>query len=92
MAPEGAAEKYIDEGLAALVYGEDVNGSTSRIAGLTDRSGRVLGLMPHPERFLWASHHYDRDWVGDGDGKGFGDQMFKSIYTTIAGEMAHEPG
>ena len=92
VAPEGAAEKYIDEGLAALVYGEDVNGSTSRIAGLTDRSGRVLGLMPHPERFLWASHHYDRDWVGDGDGKGFGYQMFKSIYTTIAGEMAHEPG
>jgi phosphoribosylformylglycinamidine synthase len=92
VAPEGAAEKYMDEGLAALVYEEDVNGSTSRIAGLTDSSGRVLGLMPHPERFLWDSHHYDRDWVGDGDGRGSGYQMFKSIYNTIAGEIAHEPG
>jgi phosphoribosylformylglycinamidine synthase I len=92
VAPEGAAEKYMDEGLAVLVYEEDVNGSTSRIAGLTDSSGRVLGLMPHPERFLWDSHHYDRDWVGDGDGRGSGYQMFKSIYNTIAGEIAHEPG
>ncbi|MBT7982643.1 MAG: phosphoribosylformylglycinamidine synthase, partial [Akkermansiaceae bacterium] len=91
VAPEGAAEKYMDEGLAALVYEEDVNGSTSRIAGLTDSSGRVLGLMPHPERFLWDSHHYDQDWSGD-DGRGSGYQMFKSIYNTIAGEIAHEPG
>ena len=92
VAPEGAAEKYLDEGLAALVYDEDVNGSSCRIAGLTDSSGRVLGLMPHPERFLWDSHHYDQDWVGDGDGRGSGYQMFKSIYNTIVGEITHEPG
>ena len=92
VAPDGAADKYMDEGLAALVYSEDVNGSTNRIAGLTDRSGRVLGLMPHPERFLWDSHHYDQDWRGDSEGKGSGYQMFKSIHNTISGEMAHEPG
>jgi len=28
------------------------NGSTANIAGLCDSTGRVLGLMPHPERFL----------------------------------------
>lgn len=28
---------------------EDVNGSTHQIAGLTNPSGRVFGLMPHPE-------------------------------------------
>ncbi len=32
-----------------LTYVEDVNGSKDRIAGVTDRSGNVLGLMPHPE-------------------------------------------
>ena len=92
VAPEGAAQKYLDEGLAVLVYGEDVNGSSCRIAGLADSSGRVLGLMPHPERFLWDSHHYDRDWTGDDAGMGSGYQMFKSIYNTIAGEIAHETG
>jgi len=92
VAPEGAAQKYMDDGLAALVYGEDVNGSSCRIAGLADSSGRVLGLMPHPERFIWDSHHYDRDWEGDDDGRGSGYQMFKSIYNTIAGEIAQEPG
>ncbi len=29
------------------------NGSINDIAGLTDESGRVLGLMPHPERALF---------------------------------------
>jgi len=33
------------------------NGSTGDIAGLCDDTGRVLGLMPHPERFVdWTQH------------------------------------
>lgn len=32
-----------------LRYCEDVNGSTDQIAALSDPTGRVLGLMPHPE-------------------------------------------
>ncbi|WP_413290960.1 phosphoribosylformylglycinamidine synthase subunit PurQ [Bdellovibrio sp. HCB337] len=32
-----------------LQYDEDVNGSTERIAGLTNANGRIFGLMPHPE-------------------------------------------
>ena len=31
-------------------YPDNPNGSVVDIAGLCDRSGRVLGLMPHPER------------------------------------------
>ncbi len=30
-------------------YEEDVNGSYEKIAGVCDPSGRILGLMPHPE-------------------------------------------
>jgi phosphoribosylformylglycinamidine synthase len=33
------------------------NGAAADIAGLSDPSGRVLGLMPHPERFLFATQH-----------------------------------
>jgi phosphoribosylformylglycinamidine synthase len=33
------------------------NGATANIAGLSDPTGRVLGLMPHPERFLFATQH-----------------------------------
>ena len=41
------------------VHGERLNpnGSTADIAGLCDETGRVLGLMPHPERFVtWTQH------------------------------------
>lgn len=38
------------------------NGSTDDIAGMTDPSGRVLSLMPHPERgmFTWQRDDYAR--------------------------------
>ncbi len=37
------------------------NGSMNDIAGITDQSGRVLALMPHPERgmFTWQRDDYD---------------------------------
>ena len=37
---------------AALTYQRETNGSWLRLAGLTDATGRVLGLMPHPERAI----------------------------------------
>lgn len=42
---------------AKLDYPENPNGAFANIAGLGDPSGRVLGLMPHPERFLFATQH-----------------------------------
>jgi phosphoribosylformylglycinamidine synthase I len=38
-------------------WASNPNGSTMDIAGLGDPSGRVLGLMPHPERFLFGTQH-----------------------------------
>lgn len=32
-----------------LRYENDINGSFDKIAGLTDKTGKVFGLMPHPE-------------------------------------------
>ena len=33
------------------------NGSQLNVAGVSDESGRVFGLMPHPERFIDPTHH-----------------------------------
>ncbi|MBN8521302.1 MAG: phosphoribosylformylglycinamidine synthase subunit PurQ [Alphaproteobacteria bacterium] len=35
------------------------NGSTDDIAGITDETGRVLALMPHPERGMFTSQRDD---------------------------------
>lgn len=56
---------------AVLTYPDNPNGSFANIAALSDESGRVLGLMPHPERFIDATQH--PRWTrlgltGDGDG------------------------
>jgi len=39
-----------DEGQVVLRYRRNPNGSVGDVAGLSNRSGNVLGLMPHPER------------------------------------------
>lgn len=53
------------------------NGSVANIAGLSDPSGRVLGLMPHPERFLFATQH--PQWTRNGRrGEGDGMMLFKN--------------
>ena len=39
-----------DDDAIALKYRSNPNGSLSDIAGITNATGSVLGLMPHPER------------------------------------------
>ena len=46
------AFKYVDKDGNEGGFPVNPNGSTDAIAGLTDATGRVLGLMPHPERFV----------------------------------------
>ena len=38
-------------------YPANPNGSPHAIAGLTDPTGRILGLMPHPEAFNHPTNH-----------------------------------
>ncbi len=40
-----------------LDYPFNPNGSVNAIAGLCDPTGRIFGLMPHPEGFLHFTHH-----------------------------------
>jgi phosphoribosylformylglycinamidine synthase I len=42
-----------------LRYATDINGSVEQIAGICDPTGRIFGLMPHPERALdWNRHPF----------------------------------
>lgn len=45
------AFRYCDAD-GAVTAAANPNGSQRNIAGITDRSGRVLGMMPHPERAI----------------------------------------
>lgn len=38
-------------------YPENPNGSVDDIAGICDPTGRIFGLMPHPERFVKPTQH-----------------------------------
>ena len=46
-----------DTGKPTQEYPCNPNGSPHAIAGLTDPSGRILGLMPHPEAFNHPTNH-----------------------------------
>ncbi len=40
-----------------LPYPENPNGSEANVAGVCDPTGRILGLMPHPERHIDPTQH-----------------------------------
>ncbi len=64
------AFKYVDIDGNEGDYPVNPNGSVHSIAGLTDATGRVLGLMPHPERFIRPTQHprWSREETVDCDG------------------------
>ncbi len=49
--------QYTSQNGSKPVYPENPNGSVDDIAGICDTSGRVLGLMPHPERHIDPTHN-----------------------------------
>jgi len=71
-------------------YPENPSGSIDDVAGLVDQSGRVLGLMPHPERALFGLHH--PDWTGRtssaheaGPDEGDGARLFRNAVEHLKG-------
>lgn len=50
--------RYADEsGRATEGYPANPNGSPGGVAAVCDPTGRIFGLMPHPERFVDSFHH-----------------------------------
>jgi phosphoribosylformylglycinamidine synthase I len=51
------ALRYVDAHGAEARYPENPSGSPHGVAGVCDETGRIFGLMPHPERFLTPQQH-----------------------------------
>jgi len=66
------AFRYVDEQGEFGPYPINPNGSVENIAGLCDKTGRVMGLMPHPERFVHRTNHpqWTRRQIEEPDGLG----------------------
>ncbi|MFP4356136.1 MAG: phosphoribosylformylglycinamidine synthase I [Phycisphaerae bacterium] len=68
------ALRYTDAaGSATQQYPSNPNGSIDAIAGICDPTGRIMGLMPHPERFCQITNHpqWTRGNVERADGQIF---------------------
>lgn len=90
---DAALDGFEDAGQLALRYAEadgdcnsqpyNPNGATRDVAGMCDRSGRVFGLMPHPERFIDPTQHPQwtrRPKFDEGDGL----QLFRNAVQYFA--------
>jgi len=51
------ALQYTDENGNSAGYPYNPNGSIQNIAGICDPTGRVFGMMPHPEAYLFKENH-----------------------------------
>jgi len=76
--------RYVDAGgNAGGPYPINPNGSVDDIAGICDETGRVLGLMPHPERHLLPVQH--PRWTREGlKPEGDGMPMFRNAVEYFA--------
>ncbi len=74
--------RYVNPDGSEAEYPENPNGSVDGVAGITDLTGRVLGLMPHPERYLFERHH-PRWTRGEGREPGDGRRFFENAVKAL---------
>jgi phosphoribosylformylglycinamidine (FGAM) synthase-like amidotransferase family enzyme len=60
------------------------NGSALGCAGLVNRAGNVLAIMPHPERDAWNFNHLDRREGDDVLATSGGSVLFRSFVQALA--------
>jgi phosphoribosylformylglycinamidine synthase len=75
------AVRYVDAEGHPGPYPVNPNGSVDDIAGICDPTGRAMGLMPHPERFIDLTHHprWTRGGVRRADGRIFFERAFAHL-------------
>ncbi|AOL24130.1 phosphoribosylformylglycinamidine synthase I PurL2 [Erythrobacter litoralis] len=75
-ADDATLDRLEGEGRVALRYGETCNGSRRDIAGVLSANGRVLGMMPHPERAIEPVSHPS---LGGPDGRRFFENLIGAL-------------
>ena len=78
------ALRYCDSAGRPGEYPVNPNGSIDDVAGLCDPTGRVLGLMPHPERFVDITHH--PQWTRGNVDRADGQLFFKRAYEFLSSQ------
>lgn len=77
--------RLVQNNQIALKYIDNPNGSLEDIAGVCDPTGRILGLMPHPEAYNHFTNH--PDWTREKEDnkipKGEGIRFFENAYKYI---------
>ncbi|MHC5374666.1 phosphoribosylformylglycinamidine synthase subunit PurQ [Enterococcus sp. LJL120] len=66
------AELKANNQIVFTYEGENINGSVEAIAGITNKAGNVMGMMPHPERAM-------ESLLGSEDGRKFFASMLKNF-------------
>jgi phosphoribosylformylglycinamidine synthase I len=74
--------RYTDEHGQCAGYPWNPNGSVANVAGVCDATGRVFGLMPHPEAYLYATNHprWTRESIPT---EGMGVQIFRNAIAYV---------
>ena len=60
------------------------NGADADVAGACDETGRVFGLMPHPERFIDATQHPAWNALMDSSSNGAGLTLFANAVKAVS--------
>jgi phosphoribosylformylglycinamidine synthase I len=78
--------KYVDKDGNMTDYPWNPNGSLGNIAGVCDSTGRILGMMPHPERHIDPTQH--PRWTREGlKTEGDGITIFKNAVNYVKEEL-----
>jgi phosphoribosylformylglycinamidine synthase len=89
------AARYIDDhGRPTEEWPDNPNGSPRAVAGVCDPSGRLFGLMPHPDAYLYPFNH--PRWrrqarLGTLPPEGEGIQVFRNGVDAVAAAAASRP-
>ena len=79
--------KYVDNSNEICGYPGNPSGSIENIAGICDSTGRVFGMMPHPERHIDPTQH--PRWTREGlKAEGDGVVVFKNAVNYIKSQWS----
>ena len=77
--------QYMDDKGNLAGYPWNPNGSELNIAGICNETGRIFGLMPHPEAFLFPQNHprWTREKIQEGEGL----KIFKNAINFVKNKL-----
>ena len=75
-ADDATLDRLEGDNRVAFRYAENCNGSRRDIAGVLSENGRILGMMPHPERAIEPASHPS---LGGSDGR----RIFANIVSAL---------